>query len=52
MAVLKQRTVNNFCVASKKSRKEMFEMLKTDFWKNVMKKTALYKWYSNFSARR
>ena len=42
MAVLEQRAENTFCVANKKPRKDTFEMLKTAFWSNVMKKTALY----------
>ena len=48
MAALEQRSAIKFCVANKKSRQEMFEMLKTAFVNNAMKKTALYKWYSKF----
>ena len=46
MAALEQRSAIKFCVANKKSRQEAFEMLKTAFANNAMKKTALYKWYS------
>ena len=46
MAALEQWSVIKFCVANKKSRQETFEMLKTAFVNNAMKKTALYKWYS------
>ena len=48
MAALEQRFVIKLCVANKKSRQETFEMLKTAFGNNSMKKTALYKWYSKF----
>ena len=48
MAALKQRSAIKFCVANKKSRQETFEMLKTAFGNNAMKKTALYKWHSKF----
>ena len=48
MAALQQRFAIKFCVANKKSRQETFEMLKTAFGNNAMKKTALYKWYSKF----
>ena len=48
MAALEQRSAIKFCVANKKSRRETFEMLKTAFGNNAMKKTALYKWYSEF----
>ena len=46
MAALEQRSAIKFCVANKKSRQETFEMLKTAYGNNAMKKTALYKWYS------
>ena len=48
MTALEQQSAINFCVANKKSRQETFEMLKTAFVNNAMKKTALYKWYSKF----
>ena len=48
MASLEQRSAIKFCVANKKTRQETFEMLKTAFGNNAMKKTALYKWYSKF----
>ena len=49
MAALEQRSAIKFCVANKKSRQETFEMLKTAFGNNALKKTALYKsWYSKF----
>ena len=47
MTALEQRSAIKFCVA-KKSRQETFEMLKTAFRNNAMKKTALFKWYSKF----
>ena len=48
MAALEQQSTIKFCVVNKKSRQEMFKMLKTAFTNNVMKKTALYKLYSKF----
>ena len=49
MSALEQRSAIKFCVANKKSRQETFEMIKTAFENNAMKKTALYKsWYSKF----
>ena len=48
MAALEQRSAIKFCVADEKSRQETFEMLKTAFGNNTMKKTALYKRYSKF----
>ena len=48
MAALEQWSAIKFCGANKKSRQETFEMLKTPFGNNAMKKTALYKWYSKF----
>ena len=42
MAALEKRSAIKFCVASKKSRQETFEMIKTAFRNNAMKKTALY----------
>ena len=48
MAALEQRSEIKFCIANKKSRQETFEMLKTAFGNNAMKKIALYKWYSKF----
>ena len=49
MAALEQRSAIKFCVANKKSRQETFEMLKTAYGNNELKKTALYKsWYSKF----
>ena len=48
MAALEQRSAIKFCVASKKSTQETYEMLKTAFETNAMKKTALYKWYCKF----
>ena len=41
MAALEQRYVIKVFVANKKSRQETFEMLKTAFRNNAMKKTAL-----------
>ena len=46
IAALEQRCAIKYCVANKKSRQGTFEMLKTAFGNNAMKKTALYKWYS------
>ena len=43
MAALEQQSAIKFCVANKKSRQETFEMLKTAFVNNAIKKTALYK---------
>ena len=48
MTALEQRSAIKFCVANKKTRHETFQMLKTAFGNNAMKKTALYKWYSKF----
>ena len=48
MAALEQRFVIKFCETNKKSRQETFEMLKTTFGNNAMKKTALFKWYNKF----
>ena len=48
MAAIGQWSAIKFCVANKKSRQETFEILKTAFWNNAMKKTALYNWYSKF----
>ena len=48
MAALEQRFAIKFCETNKKSRQETFEMLKTTFGNNAMKKTALFKWYSKF----
>ena len=48
MAALVQLSAIKFSVANKKSRQKMFEMLKTAFGNNAIKKTALYKWYSKF----
>ena len=48
MTALEQRSTIKFCEANKKSRQETFEMLKTAFGNNAMKKNALYKWYSKF----
>ena len=42
VAALEQRSAIKFCVANKKSRQETFEMIKTVFGNNAMKKTALY----------
>ena len=42
MAALEQQSAIKFCVASKKSRQETFQMTKTAFGNNAMKKTALY----------
>ena len=42
MAALEQRSAIKFCVANKKSRQETFELIKTAFGNNAMKKTALY----------
>ena len=42
MAALEQRSAIKFCVANKKLRQETFEMIKTAFGNNAMKKTALY----------
>ena len=44
MAALEQWPAIEFCVANKKSRLETFEMIKTAFGNNAMKKIALYKW--------
>ena len=41
MAALEQRYAIKFFVANKKSRQEKFEMFKTAFGNNAMKKTAL-----------
>ena len=38
MAALEQRSAIKFCVANKKSRREVLEMLKTAFGINAMKK--------------
>ena len=48
MTALEQRSAIKFCVANKNSRQETFEMLKTAFGNNALKKTALYIWYSKF----
>ena len=48
MTALEQRSATKFCGANKKSRQETFEMFKTPFGNNAMKKAALYKWYSKF----
>ena len=48
MAALEQHSAIKLCVPNKKSRQKTFEMLKTAFGNNAMKKTALYKWYSKF----
>ena len=45
MTALEQRSAIKFCAANKESRQENFEMLKTAFRNNAMKKTTLYKWY-------
>ena len=47
MAGLKQRSAIKFCVENKKSRQEKFEVLKTTFGNNAIKKS-LYKRYSKF----
>ena len=48
MAALEQRSAIKLFVANKKSRQETFEMLKTAFGNNAMKKTALFNWYCKF----
>ena len=48
MTALEQRSAIKFCVANKESRQENFEMLKTAFRNNAMKKITLYKWYNKF----
>ena len=48
MAALEQQPAIKFCVASKKSRQETFEMIITALGNNAMMKTALYKWSSKF----
>ena len=48
MAAFEQRSAIKFCVTNKKSRQDTFDMLKTAFGNNAIKKTALYKWYSKF----
>ena len=40
MAALEQRSAIIFRAANKNSRQKTFEMLKTAFWNNTMKKTA------------
>ena len=41
MALLEQRSVIKFCVASKTSRQVTFEILKAAFGNNALNKTAL-----------